>query len=335
MSLLLLFVVLVGATASGPLPYFSFRASSAHHRGELLGRRFSSEIAFAVRKDPSLPQLVAWAKANATLWSAIWGRQCAWFPSYCDEVEGMIAGARQASHELSSDADFALKLRLQNMEVDLLLLLPWVSQPIKCSDVAAPAVMGHNEDDDTFYDGKCAVIEDVADGWTAFYYPGELAGNAYGWNWRSGVVMSSNQLSPDPLNVTGAGYYFLARSVLDAASWDDAIARATQYQAFSGFSLNIGSFLEGKFGNAEVSLGRVKLTPAPVPHFNMYIYMNVSQQYDASSVTRFSRFRQMGSPTDVAGVSKFLSDSQVYRNGGENFVKLFKRIPDSIIKRTT
>jgi hypothetical protein len=300
---------------SAQLPFCSFRSTSARHRGLLLGQRFADDVAFAVQADPSLPQLVKWAVVNQTTWEAIWDNQCRWFASYCEEVEGMIAGAQLGSAAARADPDFGLKLRLQNMETDLLLMLPWVSQAIRCSDVVSKHVLGHNEDDDTFFLGKCALVEDESDGWTAFFYPGQLAGNAYGWNWRSGVAVSSNQLSPNPLNVSGAGYYFLTRSALDAVSADDALARVTQYPAFSGFSLNVGSARDSRFFNVEVSVNKFKVTPAPVPHFNMYVYMNVSQQSDTSSVTRMERFDALGRPDDLEGIVVFLSDPHVFRSG--------------------
>ncbi len=66
-------------------------------------------------------------------------------------------------------------------------------------------LMAHNEDDDSFFVGSTALVHDVLAGWVAFYYPGELVGNAFGWNTKTGILLSSNELSPVAFDVNGAG----------------------------------------------------------------------------------------------------------------------------------
>jgi hypothetical protein len=67
----------------------------------------------------------------------------------CEEIDGVAQGSGQS----------LLSLRLSNMEVDLLIMLPWIQSTLKCSDVISN-VLAHNEDDDTFFLGKCALIRD-------------------------------------------------------------------------------------------------------------------------------------------------------------------------------
>ncbi len=341
----LLFVVLF-VVATAKLPFFEYDEANAFERGVLLGSRFSREISQVLEQDPSLPQLEAWANANATTWSMIWDNQVGFFffffffvlsmhysafhvfsynvssyltqrsmfPHLCREIDGVAFGSNQS----------ALRLRLSNMEVDLVTMLPWVQEPLKCSDVVSN-VLGHNEDDDTFFLGRCALIRDHVLGWTGFWYPGQLVGNAYGWNWRHGIAFSSNELSPVSYNMSGAGYYFLTRSAFEANSFKDAIRRITAYPAFSGFSFNIASAQENLFGNVEVFLDQFQVTSAPLAHFNSYLFMNVSQYPDSSSAERMARYEALGKPTSIEGIRQFLSDDQVFRHNfqGESTLSSF------------
>lgn len=97
------------------------------------------------------------------------------------------------------------------MEVDLLVMLPWVNQSarfggprtMRCIDVAgADGTMRHNEYNDAFFAGLCFLVRD-AGCYVSLNYPVQLAGNAFGWSAR-GVVLSINQLSPITFTEDGA-----------------------------------------------------------------------------------------------------------------------------------
>lgn len=282
------------------LPLLETSHHDAYVRGKEIGSFFKSQIKGALAEDPSLPQLLSWATQNATLWNQIWSTQTSLYPDYVKELSGVADGAGVSR----------LSIYLSNMEVDLLIMLPWISQVrfLKCSDVVSTHAMGHNEDDDSFFAGKCGLLLDHASGYGGFLYPGQLVGNAFSWN-RHGLFFSSNQLTPLLWNVSGAGYYFLTRDALQSRTLHEAISRATRHSAFSGFSLNIGSVLG--CANLEVWQNESVVTfPSPsLAHLNLYLYMNVSQQTDPSSVHRLQKYHQMGSPKTPTQIAAYLSDT--------------------------
>lgn len=247
------------------------------------------------------------------------------------------------------------------MEVDLLVLLPWVNQSAipggprttRCTDVLGSGVMGHNEDNDAFFGDLCFLVTGGSfffvpnctaslhvlsplafpdpGHYTSFNYPAQLAGNAFGWSAR-GVVVSINQLAPIDYVLDGAGFYFLTRDALEAASvggWrsnvlepsrscvrpaslsptDDAIGRLTRHAAFSGFSANVGSASAGPV-NLEVAGAARVVTPAPLAHFNEYERLPAVRQLpDVSSQARAARWAQMGRPSQpLSSALAFLSD---------------------------
>ncbi len=151
-------------------------------------------------------------------------------------------------------------------------------------------------------------MADADEGYTSFNYPGQIAGNAFGWN-THGVVISSNQLSPLQFNASGAGYYFILRDTLRAVSVADAVSRVTRNAALTGFSVNIGSVSDAPL-NVEVFLDAFRVTRGPLAHFNLYLYMpGVQQGAGVSSEARMARYLQMGSPSRaMPAVLAFLSD---------------------------
>ena len=76
------------------------------------------------------------------------------------------------------------------------------------------AVMGHNEDGDTFdMDTTYLVNAEILsldahmplDKFTAFCYPGELCGNAFGFSSTKNLVYTVNAVFPNSINTKAIG----------------------------------------------------------------------------------------------------------------------------------
>ena len=116
--------------------------------------------------------------------------------------------------------------------------------------------MGHNEDGALAFRGNIYVVHARVEGkpaFTALSYPGFLCGNAFGFN-AEGVCFSIDNVRPRKPKV-GVGQHFIARSLLEAYSLDDAIERMTVLGRALGFSYTIGSVRERQVVHVEVAPG--------------------------------------------------------------------------------
>lgn len=165
----------------------------------------------------------------------------------------------------------------------------------------------------------------VAHGYTAFVYPGTLAGWAWGVN-AHGVAMSVNALTV-PTTKVGLGVAFVARSVLGAASLDDAINRASVKGQASGQHFNLGApaappLLSTPLQiSVETSPNGVTLQPISkvaggrYQHFNQYLHtagMPRIGDYESSihRLARASQFSTSSAPPAVPGdIRTVLSDT--------------------------
>ena len=86
---------------------------------------------------------------------------------------------------------------------------------------------------------------------TALSYPGFLPGNAFGFN-EFGILHSINHVAPRPVKA-GVARHFIARSLLEARSLEDAVRRVAIHDRAAGFNYNIGSCAERRIISAEVS----------------------------------------------------------------------------------
>jgi hypothetical protein len=106
----------------------------------------------------------------------------------------------------------------------------------------------------------------------------------------------------------GLGRHFIARSLLDARSLDDAIKRATVPGRAAGFTYNVGSLSERRVVSVEVSPDRhhVHEVQGCYVHTNHYLKLRgVDQEVGSSSQARLARARALcqatlPAPTDGA-----------------------------------
>jgi hypothetical protein len=155
------------------------------------------------------------------------------------------------------------------------------------------AVFGHNEDGSRYYQDKMYVVEARVAGkpsFTAFSYPGFLCGNAFGFN-SEGICFCNNHVEPDGITV-GRGRHFMARSLFEAASIEDAVDRVTPAGRAGGFNYTIGSVKERRIVNVEVSPRRHHVAEICGTDYRANHYLDIpsiQQAVGASSRSRVQR----------------------------------------------
>jgi hypothetical protein len=177
------------------------------------------------------------------------------------------------------------------------------------------ALIGHNEDGPPAGSGNMLVVRVAVDNcptFTALCYPGFLPGNASGFN-ELGILHSINHVAPRPVKV-GVARHFIARSLLDARSLEDAVQRVTISGRAAGFNYNIGSLSERRIVSVEVSPERhhVHEVQGCYSHTNHYFQIsNQKQTISPSSRKRLERCRTLCRatfPANSAQVLALLSD---------------------------
>jgi len=221
------------------------------------------------------------------------------YPDYFAELEGIAQGSEQPFEDL-----FLANLRgeysafLQGAEAG------------GCSNCAvvtdAVALIGHNEDGSPTFRGNLYVVHARVVGkpaFTALSYPGFLCGNAFGFN-AEGICFSVDHVQPRNGGV-GVARHFIARSLLEARSLDDAIERATVPGRASGFSYTIGSIPERRIVIVEVApeTHHVREVRGAYIHTNHYRDLAVDQIISPSSRARVERAGVMMQEHGLAGLS--------------------------------
>ena len=230
------------------------------------------------------------------------------YPDYLAELEGIAQGSRRSFEDL-----FLVNLRgeyrtfFQDAEVR------------GCSDCALvtdnAALIGHNEDGSPVFRGNLYLVHARVEGkpaFTALSYPGFLCGNAFGFN-AKGICFSVDHVQPRDVRV-GVSRHFIARSLLEARSLDDAIERATVPGRASGFSYTIGSIPERRVVLVEVAPGDHHVREIRGAYFHANHYQELAdadQIISPSSRARVERAKvmmQKSPPQNAAEVLSILGD---------------------------
>jgi len=233
------------------------------------------------------------------------------FPQYFSELEGISQGAGVSFQEL-----FLVNMRGEYQ------IYARRSNDLECSTCSLlttkSAVFAHNEDGSSIYHNQMYLVRLEIKGkpaLTAFCYPGFLPGNAFGFN-SEGICFSANSVLPKGV-VTGVGRHFIARSLFESTSLEQAIRLATTVGRASGFNYAIGSLKEHRIVDLEVSPRSHHLVEIKGSffHANHYIRLTKVDQL----ITPSSRFRQQrgemllakGLAKNKTGVLKVLRDHKV------------------------
>jgi len=292
--------------------------SGSHYEvGCAIGRRFGSHIHalfdnYGFLQERLLP--FHRSPAGQALFRAFLQLHRAHFGGYVTELEGFAAGAERPFEEFL----------LVNLRGEYRGLLALEGQTGGCTDCLAltpgVALIGHNEDGDPAALGRMYVVHvqtEDGPGFSALCYPGFLPGNACGYN-RAGVMHTVDAVSPRGVRV-GLGRHFIARSLLDAVSLDDAIRRATlpgrsprdpKRGRGAGFTYNIGSLTERRIVSVEMAPDRhhVHEVQGCYVHTNHYLHLaEMDQSIGASSRARLARAQALCAATSVWDAPHVLS----------------------------
>lgn len=185
-----------------------------------------------------------------------------------------------------------------------------------CSDyqLCTPerCLVAHNDDNDFSLLNHTALITATfgAIRFTGFTYLGDLTTGAFGFN-NQGVAVSLNWVGPTDVLKGGLGRGFIARSVLDAVSFQDAVTRVTVPNQCAGHNYQLMDYKHRSIVNIETAPGQLfsyKAIADPYFHANQYTTLQVPQYFTNSSVHRLARVQQLAVPYDAASVLKVLGD---------------------------
>jgi hypothetical protein len=184
-----------------------------------------------------------------------------------------------------------------------------------CTDclvlTAQSALIGHNEDGSPASLGRLYVVTvklDDGPAFSALSYPGFLPGNAFGFN-QAGILHTVNHVAPRPIKV-GLSRHFLARTLLDARSLDEAVGNISGSDRASGFNYNLGSLSERRVLSVEVAPERhhVHEVQGCYSHTNHYIQLNDQpQEISPSSRKRLERGLALGRATPPGEAGQVLA----------------------------
>jgi predicted choloylglycine hydrolase len=293
-----------------------FEASGSHHEvGFAIGQRFADQIHCSLDTYRFLQERILpyhrTPEVQARYQQLLELNQIR-YPDYFAELEGIAQGSGRPFEDLL----------LVNLRGEYRRFLTWRHGGYVhgCSDCTLvtddAALIGHNEDGAPSFRGSMYLVHARVEGkpaFTALSYPGFLCGNALGFN-AEGICFSVDHVQPRDARV-GVGRHFIARSLLEARSLDDAIERVTAPGRASGFSYTIGSIPERRVVLVEVAPENHHVREIRGAYFHANHYRDltdVDQIIHPSSRARVERARVMMRERGLAGnalsPSKGLSD---------------------------
>jgi predicted choloylglycine hydrolase len=289
-----------------------FEAAGSHFEvGFAIGKRFAEQIHRLFDNYRFLQQQVLpyhRSPEGQARYQELLNLNRARYPDYFAEIEGLAQGSGRPFEDLF----------LANMRGEYREYLHEL-QACGCSDCAVVtdgmALIGHNEDGEPEFRGNMYAVHARVEGklaFTALSYPGFLCGNAFGFN-AEGVCFSIDNVRPRSPRV-GIGRHFIARSLLEARSLDDAIERVTVPGRALGFGYTIGSVRERRVLYVEVAPESYHVHEIRGCYFHANHYQEltgVDQIIGPSSWARVGRANvllQDSPPVDAAGVLAVLGD---------------------------
>jgi hypothetical protein len=165
-----------------------------------------------------------------------------------------------------------------------------------CTTVQLPGtvpVIGHNEDGLPFFRGHCFMAEvapEAEAGFTAFCYPGSLAGHTFAFT-AAGMVQTVNNL-----RLTGIGAQVprivLGRAALGRRSVAEALDLLRTAPASGGFHFTLAEQGSSQITSVEFGGGAVSAQPILTPAFHTNHALHLPAALASQIVTRSSCDRQ-------------------------------------------
>ncbi|CAI5462253.1 unnamed protein product [Closterium sp. Yama58-4] len=278
-------------------------SGSPFERGCAIGVRFGDKIRDRVAKAPFLhDDMIPFARTGEGAWLLEMFSESnkALYPEYWEELRGMAAGSCVPFDELlllNLRKEFGPFLPSLNAPATS-ALLPELASPVvagsggggaatldralqygmtsdDCSDVLLltddVAAVGHNEDADYSIVDNTFLVHVHADSgvaFTAYTYAGELPSVAFGFNnARMGFSMDAVPPAPSEVVKGGIGRNFVARSLMESRSIEDAVQRVTGPAVAVGHHYVLMDFAHRRIASVETaSHGRhsiLELGPNP------------------------------------------------------------------------
>lgn len=185
-----------------------------------------------------------------------------------------------------------------------------------CSDYmlcsAEHCVNGHNEDgnlpDRLFF---VASVRMGGVNFTVLNYVGDLPGGmgAFAFN-SAGIAFSLNWVGPRTCATDGLGRNFVSRLLLEARSWEEAVAVIGKKHA-AGHNYQLMDFENRRIANFEVAQDRYSCREVTAPFFHANQYqtlMEPGQELSNSSLHRLARARELPPPSGPEDVLRALGD---------------------------
>lgn len=288
------------------LQEFSF--SGSHYEfGFAIGKHFAEQIHKAYDTYSFLNELLAYHQSSVgqERFDTMLSIHEEKYPQYLQELQGMAKGAERSFTEVF----------LVNLRGEYRGFINEKDEIRGCADCSllndGLAIIGHNEDGSPVFRDHMyiihAKIEDNA-AFTACSYPGFLCGNAFGFN-AHGICFSVDNIRPENIQI-GIARHFLARSLLDAKSINDAIQCVTPEGRASGFSYTIGSIPERRIVQLEVTPDQFHIKEIRTVNFHANHVLEIpetAQTIDTSSACRVARARAILNSKSVEKVDDILA----------------------------
>lgn len=279
--------------------------------GASIGRHFSEKIRAGLMENKILQDRFLPFHRNAEgqqVFRELFVLHKKLYPEYVTEIEGIADGAGVSFEEL-----FIINLRGEYQAFTSGKVMQGCSTVSLKTD--RHSVIGHNEDGLPIYKDSSYVVDvDIEShpSFTAFSYPGFLCGNAFGFN-QEGICFCINDVKPPNIRI-GIGRHFLARSLFEAHTIEDAVERITPQNRAAGFNFTIGSVKENRIVNVETAPDRFKVKEITGMDYRANHYLDIdpiTQRIGTSSETRVIRagnMMQAETDPDISSVLTILSD---------------------------
>lgn len=241
------------------------------------------------------------------------------YPQFMQELKGIADGAGRHFEEL-----FLMNLRGEYAGYTRASALKGCSTFSVINETTA--VFAHNEDGLEIFDGRLFLLTAQPEGkpkFSALTYPGFISGNSLGFN-DEGICFSVNNVHPEYIT-EGVGRHFIARSIFEATTVEEAVAKVTRSGRAAGFNYTIASVKERRIVNVEVSteFHHIREIESAYCHTNHFVELQeVAQTINPTSAARLKRgheYIHCGRFLGKDDVIAFIADTQnplypVYRD---------------------
>lgn len=241
------------------------------------------------------------------------------YPHLMDELKGMAEGSGRNFEEL-----FLMNMRGEYGSYIKLTELKGCTTFSVVNEKTA--MFAHNEDGLEVFNSKLFLLTakpEEKPRFTSLTYPGFISGNSLGFN-DEGICFSINNVHPDYTTV-GVGRHFIARSIFEAKTIEEAIDTVSRGGRATGFNYTIASIKERRIVNVEVSTEfyNIKEIDSAYCHTNHFFELrDIAQTITNTSAARLKRgveYISSGKLLGKADVRSFISDTQnpeypVYRD---------------------